>query len=79
MVLVSVGEKDAPDPGLILDQIAVIGNDHVNAVHIVVRETHTAVNDNDVVLILDDGHVLADLIQSAKRNDLQFFCHKILL
>ena len=69
VVLVAVGDEDAPDLGLVFDQVAHVGDDHVDAVHIVVGETHAAVHDNDIVAELVYGHVLADLIQTAKRNN----------
>ena len=69
VVLVAVGDEDAPDLGLVFDQVAHVGDDHVDTVHIVVRETHAAVHDNDIVAELVYGHVLADLIQTAKRNN----------
>ena len=72
-----VGDEDAPDLALVLDEITHIGDDHVDAVHIVIREPHAAVYHNDVVAILIDRQVLTDLIQTAQRDDFQFFSHKI--
>jgi len=40
-----------------------------------IREAHAAVDDDDLAAVLIDGHVLADLVETAKRNDFQFFCH----
>ena len=79
VVLVAVGDEDAPDLALVLDEVAHIGDDHVDAVHVVVREAHAAVHHDDVVAVLIDGHVLADLVQAAQRNDFQFFCHTVIL
>ena len=75
VVLVSVGDEDAPDLALVLDEIAHVGNDHVDAVHIVIREAHAAVHHDDVAAVLIDGQVLPDLVQSAQGNNFQFFCH----
>ena len=75
VVLVAVGDEDAPDLALVFDQIAHIRNDHVDAVHIVIREPHSAVHDHDVVPVLIDGQVFPDLIQASQRYDFQFFCH----
>ncbi len=75
VVLVAVGDEDAPDLALVLDQIAHIRDDHVDAVHIVIREPHSAVHDHDVVPVLVDGQVFPDFIQTAQRYDFQFFCH----
>ena len=40
VVLVAMGQEDAADAILVLDEIGDVRNDHVNAVHVVVRETH---------------------------------------
>ena len=76
MVLVPVGDEQPPQPGAILHQIRHIRYHAVDAVHIITGERHTAVHHDDLAAILVGGHVLADLIQTAKRNDFQFFCHK---
>ena len=56
-------------------QIRHIGDDTVDAVHVVAGEGHTAVHHDDLAAVLIGGHVLADLIQTAQRDDFQFFCH----
>ena len=76
VILVSVGDKHTPQTAVVLYQIADVGDDAVNAVHIVAGEGHAAVHDDDLAAVLVGGHVLADLIQTAQRDDLQFFCHK---
>ena len=65
MVLVAMGEEDAPDAVLVLDEIAHVGDDHVDAVHIVVGESHAHVHHDDVVAVLIDREVFADLIEAA--------------
>ena len=75
VVLMPVGDKDAPDLVLVLDQIAHIGDDHVDAVHIVIGKAHAAVDHHDVSSVFVYGEVLPDLVQTAQRNDFQFFCH----
>ena len=71
----AVGEEDAPDLIPVLDEIAHVGDDHVDAVHIVIGESHAHVHHDDVVAVLVDGEILPDLVESAQRNDFQFFCH----
>ena len=61
---------------VVLHQIADVGDDAVDAVHIVPGKGHAAVHDDDLAAVLIGGHVLADLIETAQRNDFQFFCHK---
>ena len=75
VVLVPVGEEDAPDLILVLDEVAHVRDDHVHAVHVVVGEAHAHVYDDDIVVILVDGEILADLVESAQGDDFQFFCH----
>ncbi len=76
VVLVPVGNEQAPQPAAVFHQIADVGNDAVDAVHIIAGKGHAAVHHDDVAAVLIDGHVLADLVQTAKGNDLEFFCHK---
>ena len=75
VVLVAVGDEDTPDLALVLNQVADVWDDHVDAVHVIVGETHAAVHHNDVAAVLVDGEVLADLVKTAKGNNFQFFCH----
>ena len=76
VVLMSVGDKDAPNLLLVLNEIADIRDDYVDAVHIVVGKAHAAVHHHDVAAVLVNREVLADLVEAAKRNDFQFFSHK---
>ena len=76
VVLVPVGDEHAPQAAVVLHQIADVGDDAVDAVHIVPGKGHAAVHDDDLAAVLIGGHVLADLIETAQRNDFQFFCHK---
>ena len=75
VILVAVGDEQAPQPGLVFHQIRHIGDDAVDAVHVVAGEGHAAVHHDDLAAVLIGGHVLADLIQTAQRDDFQFFCH----
>ena len=77
VVLVAVGDEQTAQAGPVLHQIADIGNHAVDAVHIIARECHAAVHHDDLTAVFIDGHILADLIQTAKRNNFQFFCHII--
>ena len=69
VILVSVRQKDAADLLLVLFEVGDVRDDQVNAQHIFVRECDAAVHDDDVVAVLDHGHVLADLVQTAERGD----------
>ena len=76
VVLVAVGDEQAPDPGLVLDEVADVGDHAVDAVHVVPGEGHAAVHHDDLAAILIGGHVLADLVETAKGDNFQFFCHR---
>ena len=69
VVLVAVGDEQAPEAVVILDQVADIGNDTVDAVHIVAGEGHAAVHHDDLTAVFVGGHVFADLIEAAQRDD----------
>ena len=74
VVLVAVGDEEAAELLLIFCKIGDVRNDKVHAVHVVLGEAEAAVDDDHVLAVFQHGHVLADLIQTAERNDLQFFC-----
>ena len=76
VVLVAVGDEQAPQAAVVLHEIADVGDDAVDAVHVVAGEGHAAVHHDDLAAVLIGGHVLADLIETAQRDDFQFFCHK---
>ena len=76
MVLVAVGDKQAADTLGIFHQIRHIRDDHVDAVHVVAGKGHAAVHHDDVAAVFVNGQVLADLIETAKGYDLDFFCHE---
>ena len=81
VVLVTVGQHNAPDLVLIGFQIRDIGNYQVDAQHILIGKAESAVDDDDIVGIFHDGQVFTDLVQSAEGNDAYFafffFWHKI--
>ena len=79
VVLVAVGDEHAAQLALVLHQIGEIGDDRIDAVHVLVGEAHAAVDDDHVLAILQNGDVLADLIQAAQRDNFQFFSQNMLL
>ena len=79
VILMSVGNEHTPQLLLVCRQVGKIGNDQINAVHIFIRETNAAVDDDHVLAILQDGDVLADFIQAAQGNNFQFFSQNKLL
>ena len=75
----AVGQDDAPDLLRIFHQIGHVGDHHVHPVHLAVGEAQAAVHHKDVVAVFVYGKILADLVQAAKRNDLQFIRFRFLL
>ena len=70
MVFVAVGDEQALDLILVLHHKGEVRDDHVHAEHLAVREHQTAVHDDHIAVALVDGHVLADLAQTAQRVDM---------
>ncbi len=63
MVFVPVGDQDGADFGksVAFQEIIIVGDNEIDAEHVVRREHDASIDDEDVVPILDDGHILADL------------------
>ena len=72
MVFMTVSQDQAADAGGIVAQISDVGQNHVHPVHIFIREAHAAVYDDDVAPVLKGSHILADLTETAKRDDFKF-------
>ena len=69
VVLVAVGDEQAPDLVLILQHKGEVGDDHVDAVHLAVGKDQAAVDDDHIAAALIDGHVLAHFAKAAQRID----------
>ena len=69
MVLVGMGDQERLDVGAALLEVGDVGDDEVDAEHLLVGEHEPAVDDDDVVAVLEDVHVLADLPHPAERDD----------
>ena len=66
VVLVAVGEHDRLDVVGAVAQVGEVGQDEVDPVHLRGREHQPGVDDDDLAVELDDGHVLADLAEAAQ-------------
>ena len=75
MVLMPVRDDHAADAVFVCLQIADVRDDHVDAIEVLIRKAHAAVDKEHVFAILIDGEVLADLTEPAERDDFQFRCH----
>ena len=69
VVLVGVGDDERLDVGLALLEVRDVGDDEVDPEHLLVGEHEPAVDDDDVVAVLEHVHVLADLADAAERDD----------
>ena len=75
VVLMAVRDDVAAQLVDVALEVGRIRDDEVYAEHVVVRERDAAVDDDDISAVLDHGHVLADLVETAQGDDFQFFCH----
>ena len=69
VVLVGVGDEERLDVGAALLEVGDVGDDEVDAEHLLVGEHQAAVDDDDLVAVFEDVHVLADLAHPAERDD----------
>ena len=77
VVLVAMGDEEAPKLSLIFDQIGEVGNHQVHPVHVLFREAHAAVHHDHVLAILQDGDIFTDFVETAQGDNFQFFCQMI--
>ncbi len=69
VILMAVREQDRPHGALEIGQVREVGQDQIDAEVLVAREREARVDDDDLAVGLEDGHVLADLAEAAKRDD----------
>ena len=75
MILVTVGYNNAAHLFGICFKIRNVGNNNVNAVHILVRKAKSAVNNDYIRAKFNGCHILADLSKTAKGNDFKLMSH----
>ena len=71
VVFVAVRDDDAAQLVGVLQHIGVVGKNQVDAGMVVVGEHQARIVKHHVAFALEHGHVLADGIKAAKRDDLQ--------
>ena len=69
MILVRVGDNDAFDLVFYLSYIIKIGDQNIHSKHTLLRKAHAHIDDDRTRIGLKNGHIRADLAQSAKRRD----------
>ena len=77
VVLVAVGDDDRLDVVDVLAQVGEVRQHEVDAHHLGGREAQPAVDHDDRAVVLDDGHVLADLADAPEREDAQGAAHAV--
>ena len=78
MVLVAVSKDNTFYPVGIGFKIRYIRNDYINSVHLLVRKTKTAVNNNNIGAAFKGGHVFSYFTETTERDYFYFWCHKCL-
>ena len=71
VVLVAVGEHQRLDGVEAVPDRLEVGEDQVDPGVVVLGEEHAAVDDEQAAVVLEDGHVAADLAEAAERDDPQ--------
>src|SRR5918997_1466073 len=71
VVLMSVGEDDAPDLVRVIPEIGEVRQYEVYSRHLLVRKCHPGVHQEDAAPPSHSAHVLADLAQASQGHDLQ--------
>ena len=69
VILVAVRDDDARDLVRVVAQIGEVRQDQVDAQHVELGEHDARVDHQDLVLDLEEHHVLADFAQPAERDD----------
>ncbi len=69
MILVSVREHNGPHLARPVAKIREVREDEIDAEVLVARKREAGVDDEACALVLEDGHVLADLAEPAERDD----------
>ena len=68
VVLVPVSEEDGLEQAGAFGEVGDLGDDDVDAEHLVLGEHHPHVDDHDVALVFEHHHVAADLAEAAEGN-----------
>ena len=74
VVLVGMRDEERLDLVAAFLEVGDVGHDEVDAEHLLVGEHQPAVDDDDVVAVLEHVHVLADLAHAAERDDPKRTC-----
>ena len=71
MVLVAVRQDDRNDVVEAVPDVAEVGQDQIDSGLLGLGEQHAAVDDQQLPVVLEDGHVATDLAETAEGHDAQ--------
>jgi hypothetical protein len=69
VVLVSMSDQNAPDVVGAFDQIGDVGDDEVYPEHTLFGKLDPAIDDDNIVAVLQGHHVFADFPETSQGND----------
>ncbi len=72
VIEMAVRKDNSADAVEFVFEVTNIGNDIIDPEHVFGWKFDPDINNNDVVFVFEDGHVFADFVQAADRNDAQF-------
>ena len=74
MVFMSMGNKNAVNALLFVREIAGIGDNKIDSKHFIIGEHQPRINNDDIVAVLNDHHILSDFPQASQRDKSNIFC-----
>ena len=74
MVFVAVGQHEADDVVETIIEVGEVGKNEVDAGLVLFGEEDAAVNDEQLAVVLEHGHVASDFAEAAERDDADGFC-----
>ena len=66
VIFMTMGHDHAANPLLVFLEIAGIRHHHIDAMHAITGEGQSGIHQHDVVAVLENAGVLADLVQAAQ-------------
>ncbi len=72
VVFMPVGEQNAANLVAVFNQVSEGGNDDIHAEQLVLREHHSGVDDDDVIVPADGHAVHSELAQATERHNVKF-------
>ena len=76
----AVGDQNAAELVLVLEDVGVIREYQVYARLVVVREHQPRIDEDHILTVLEDSHILADAVETTQWDDLEgllLFYHKV--